>query len=167
MCSCENFFQTAYWLLKNPHLDLPCLEKLSTLLQKPSSIFKTHTVTSLLVISPTRQHLSEIAWWHSPACSDMQICRSFYLFMLLPRDKKSNNSSCSCRTICPHFLFSGCSERTVGVWTLLPPPSDTRPSWQKQPWAQLPLPQPQVHSAQPSVTYHRYSVFYRNIACYW
>lgn len=35
VCSCEDFFQTASWILKNPHLDLPCLlQKL--LLQKLS-----------------------------------------------------------------------------------------------------------------------------------
>ncbi|XP_029980011.1 coiled-coil domain-containing protein 138 [Sphaeramia orbicularis] len=37
-CSCEEFFQTASQLLKNPHLEHPSLEKLSILLQKLSSI---------------------------------------------------------------------------------------------------------------------------------
>lgn len=37
-CSCEEFFQTASQLLKNPRLEFPALEKLSILLQKLSSI---------------------------------------------------------------------------------------------------------------------------------
>ncbi|XP_040057755.2 coiled-coil domain-containing protein 138 isoform X2 [Gasterosteus aculeatus] len=39
-CSCEEFFQTASQLLKNPRLEFPALEKLSILLQKLSSIRK-------------------------------------------------------------------------------------------------------------------------------
>ncbi|XP_029315230.1 coiled-coil domain-containing protein 138 [Cottoperca gobio] len=39
-CSCEEFFQTAAQLLKNPRVELPTLEKLSILLQKLSSIRK-------------------------------------------------------------------------------------------------------------------------------
>lgn len=38
VCCCEDFLQTASWLLKHPHLDLPWLEKLSNLLQKLSAI---------------------------------------------------------------------------------------------------------------------------------
>ncbi|KAM6934514.1 LOW QUALITY PROTEIN: coiled-coil domain-containing protein 138 [Xenentodon cancila] len=41
-CSCEEFFRTVSHLLKNPHLGLPSLEKLSILLQKLSSIRKNH-----------------------------------------------------------------------------------------------------------------------------
>lgn len=39
-CSCEEFFQTAFQLLKSPHLELPLLEKLCILLQKLSTIRK-------------------------------------------------------------------------------------------------------------------------------
>ncbi|KAM8855431.1 coiled-coil domain-containing protein 138 isoform 2-T2 [Spinachia spinachia] len=39
-CSCEEFFQMASQLLKNPRLEFPALEKLSILLQKLSSIRK-------------------------------------------------------------------------------------------------------------------------------
>ncbi|XP_063355072.1 coiled-coil domain-containing protein 138-like isoform X2 [Pelmatolapia mariae] len=46
-CSCEEFFQTASLLLKNPHLDLPSLEKLSILLQKLSNIRKNHHLFEL------------------------------------------------------------------------------------------------------------------------
>ncbi|XP_039456463.1 coiled-coil domain-containing protein 138 isoform X3 [Oreochromis aureus] len=46
-CSCEEFFQTASLLLKNPHLDLPSLEKFSILLQKLSNIRKNHHLFEL------------------------------------------------------------------------------------------------------------------------
>ncbi|CAM9275455.1 unnamed protein product [Lampetra planeri] len=39
-CSCEEFFQMASQLIKNPHLELQSLEKLSILLQKLSGIRK-------------------------------------------------------------------------------------------------------------------------------
>ncbi|XP_039884268.1 coiled-coil domain-containing protein 138-like isoform X3 [Simochromis diagramma] len=46
-CSCEEFFQTSFLLLKNPHLDLPSLEKFSILLQKLSNIRKNHHLFEL------------------------------------------------------------------------------------------------------------------------
>ncbi|XP_017279313.1 coiled-coil domain-containing protein 138 isoform X2 [Kryptolebias marmoratus] len=43
-CSCEEFFRTASQLLKNPHMELPSLEKFSILLQKLSSIRKNRSL---------------------------------------------------------------------------------------------------------------------------
>ncbi|KAM9710922.1 coiled-coil domain-containing protein 138 [Menidia menidia] len=46
-CCCEEFFRTASNILKNPRLELPLLEKLSILLQKLSSIRKSHRLFEL------------------------------------------------------------------------------------------------------------------------
>ncbi|XP_061578904.1 coiled-coil domain-containing protein 138-like [Cololabis saira] len=56
-CSCEEFFRTISQLLKNPHLELPSLEKLSILLQKLSSIRKNH---HLFECSSLHLHIQEL-----------------------------------------------------------------------------------------------------------
>ncbi|XP_011609380.2 coiled-coil domain-containing protein 138 [Takifugu rubripes] len=76
-CSCEDFFQTASRFLKNPHLDLPSLEKLSILLQKLSNIRKNRR---LFELSSLRRQIQELQDRSSP--EDSFLCLNLRSILL-------------------------------------------------------------------------------------